>query len=157
MKKERRKTFKWVLAVIFLLNCVVSMVCTASAASSVRLNSTTKSLYKGQVYTLKVYGTKKKIKWKSSNSKVVKVNSAGRITAKKAGNAVITAKFSGGSLRCQVKVINPSIKLNRTSVSLSMPGTNTIQLKATVKGPNSKVTWKSSNKKIATVFSAPMV
>ena len=42
-----------------------------------------------------------------------------------------------------------SIKLNKTKVSVSAG--DTVKLKATVKGKNSKVTWKSSNSDIAEV------
>ena len=42
-----------------------------------------------------------------------------------------------------------SIKLNKTKVSASAG--DTVKLKATVKGKNSKVTWKSSNSDIAEV------
>ena len=50
-----------------------------------------------------------------------------------------------------------SIKLNRTSVTLSLPSTKTAQLKATVTGTSKKVTWKSSNTRVATVSSTGKV
>lgn len=51
----------------------------------------------------------------------------------------------------KAKAPKASIKLNRSSATLYTAGTKTIQLKATVTGPSKKVTWKSSNKKIAAV------
>lgn len=46
-----------------------------------------------------------------------------------------------------------SIKLNKSKATIYTSGNKTIQLKATVEGASKKVTWKSSNKKIATVNS----
>ena len=53
--------------------------------------------------------------------------------------------------RVRTSVQPASIKLNKTSVTLSLPGTTTAQLKATVTGASKKVTWKSSNTSVATV------
>lgn len=38
---------------------------------------------KGQSKKLKISGTKKKVKWKSSNKTIAKVSSEGKVTAKK--------------------------------------------------------------------------
>lgn len=46
------------LTLVFM--CAIFMSFTVSAASTIKLNSTAKTLYKGQSYTLKVLGTKKK-------------------------------------------------------------------------------------------------
>lgn len=48
---------------------------------------------------------------------------------------------------------NPSIKLNNSKATIYTSGNITVQLKATVNGASKKVTWKSSNKKIAAVDS----
>ena len=45
-----------------------------------------------------------KVTYKSSNSKVVAVNSKGQITAKKKGTATITVKSGGKSVKCKVTV-----------------------------------------------------
>lgn len=139
------------LTLVFM--CAIFMSFTVSAASTIKLNSTAKTLYKGQSYTLKVLGTKKKTQWKSSNSKIAKVSAAGKVTAKKAGSVTITAKVSGRTLRARITVKNPTIKLNKSSVTIYTSGTTSLQLKATVKGASSKISWSSSNKKIATVNS----
>lgn len=57
----------------------------------------------GQTYTLKVVKAKK-IKWKSSNKKIVTVSKKGKITAKKAGTATITAKAKGKKYKTTVTV-----------------------------------------------------
>lgn len=52
-----------------------------------------------------------------------------------------------------VSAATPTIKLNKTSAVLYLKEQKTIQLKATVTGPSTKVTWKSSNPAIASVGS----
>ena len=53
---------------------------------------------------LKVTGTGKKVKWTTSNKKVAIVSKTGKVTAKKKGNAVITAKINGRTLKCKIVV-----------------------------------------------------
>ena len=57
------------------------------------INATKKTLYEGKTFVLKIKGTKKKIKWESSNENIATVTSSGLVTAKSAGNATITASF----------------------------------------------------------------
>ena len=73
-------------------------------AATVRLNRTSCVLDIGKTMYLKMIGTKSKPKWYTSNKSVVTVGSTGLITAKKAGNAVITAKIGKKSYRCRVRV-----------------------------------------------------
>ena len=88
--------------------------------------------------------------WKSSNPAVVEVLN-GKLTAKKAGTAVITATANGISKTCTVTVKAPALKLSRSKATLYINGNKTITLKAGVTGASSKVTWKSADKKIAVV------
>ena len=68
----------------------------------------TLKLKKNQKYSLKPVlkpvTSKEKITYKSSSSKVVKVDSKGRITAKKKGTAVITVKAGKKTVKCKVTV-----------------------------------------------------
>lgn len=49
-------------------------------------------------------GGDKGITWSSSKSSVATVSSAGKVTAKKAGTTVITAKSGSGTAKIQIKV-----------------------------------------------------
>lgn len=71
---------------------------------SPKLNKKSLSLTVGGTGTLKVTGTKQVVKWKSSKKSVVVVNSKGKITAKKAGTANITATVLGKKFTCKVTV-----------------------------------------------------
>lgn len=77
----------------------------AHAAGKPKLSSTSKKVIKGKTFTLTVKNTAgKKVAWKSSNKKVATVSKKGKVTAKKAGTATITAKVGGKKLTCTVKV-----------------------------------------------------
>ena len=69
-----------------------------------KLNKTAVTLKVGQTYQLKLSGTNQKITWKSSNSKIVTVNKTGKLFAKSAGNATITAQVNGIRFVCKVKI-----------------------------------------------------
>ena len=78
-------------------------------ASKKGMNVTSRTLNKGQKYTLKLKGVKGKAKWSSSKKSVVTVktikNGKGAvITAKKSGSATITATVGEKKLVCVVKV-----------------------------------------------------
>ena len=114
------------------------------AASKVKINKTATTIYVGKTTTLKVSGTKKAIKWKTSNKKVATVSSKGKVTAKRAGTATITAKVSGKSYKCKVTVKNPSLSKSKATLEEG----KTITLKLT--GATAKK-YTSSNKNVATV------
>ena len=73
-------------------------------AASVKISSTKKTLYVGSKYTLKIKGTKKRVKWTTSNKKVATVTSKGKVTAKKKGTATITAKVGNKKYKCKITV-----------------------------------------------------
>ena len=81
---------------------------------TLKLNSSRITLNPGKSYTLKVNGTKLAPAWKSSNSKIAAVNKKGRITAKKAGTAKITATLGGKKFVCTVTVKKASASSNKT-------------------------------------------
>lgn len=83
----------------------------ADAKTKVALNQTNLTLQVGENYQLKLKnaGTKAKIYWVSSKKKIASVSQKGKVTAKKAGTAKITAKLSitDGTVKkyvCTVKV-----------------------------------------------------
>lgn len=152
--------------------CKITVTNPVVKVTKVTLNKTTASVVKGKTLTLKATvtptnATNKNVTWKSSNSKVAKVDEkSGVVTAVAAGTATITctaADGSGKSAACKITVKNPPVKvtklkINKTSVDL-LKG-KTVQLKVTVtpsNATNKAVTWTSSNKRIATVTSNGLV
>ncbi len=97
------------------------------------------------------------ITWKSSNKKIATVKNGKVTIKKKAGKAKITASVGGKSVTVTLKASKKPVKVTKITIgkySKTMKAKKTQKLKATVMQPtaaNSKVVWKSSNKKIATV------
>jgi uncharacterized protein YjdB len=86
--------------------------------------------------------------WKSSNSKIASVNTYGKITAKKAGTTMITAKIRNAEASCRVKVNKTKISISKKSAS--MEHGEILQLFA-VTSNNSQVSWKSNRRSIAVI------
>ena len=124
------------------------------AKTKIKLNKTKISLQRGKTYTLKVKGTKKKVKWSSNKKTIATVTRKGKVTAQKPGTAVITASCGEYKVTCKITVKNPSLKLTKTSATVKAGKTTKISAKAT---PSGKITYKSSNTKIATVSSKGVV
>ena len=137
---------------------------------AVVLNKTFVTLNPGKTEQLKItylpdYATASigTVKWTSSNGAVVTVDAAGKLTAKAAGKAIITAVTSDGNVMyCIVTVEN--IKVSKititTTTSNKIATGKKVTLKATVTPSNAYnkgVTWKSSNTKVATVSSSGVV
>lgn len=99
---------------------------TVSEAAKKKLSRTSLSMVAGSTYKLNVKGTKKKIKWRSSKKSVATVSTKGKVTAKKAGSATITATVSGKKYRCKVTVKAAVGKLGSKTNPISAYKKNTI-------------------------------
>ena len=108
----------------------------------------------------------KAVTWKSGNTKVATVNSAGIVTMKKnsGGKSVtITATARDGSgvkASYKIKSMKGAVKKIAISGKKSVKAGKTLKLKAKVtaaKQANKKVKWSSSNKKYAAVSSSGKV
>lgn len=140
-----------------------------SLVTSISLNKSTISLYPSEKFTLTANilpanATNKNVIWKSSNTAVATVNSSGIVTGVKSGTCTITCTAEDGSgvnAKCIVTVTNvlaTGITLNKMSVLIDPD--KSYQLKATITPANTtdkNVTWKSSNKNIATVDNSGLV
>ena len=99
------KAKRGLLIVLTVLMMLAALPITAMAATP-KLSKTRLELMKGATFKLKMKNTKDKVKWKSSKKSVATVSSKGVVTAKKKGNATITATVSGKSYKCKVYVFN---------------------------------------------------
>ena len=86
--------------------CLVLIIQSASinAATKVKINKKTASIYIGETVQLKIKGTKKKVTWKSSNNKVATVTSKGRVKGINKGTTKIIATVSKKKYTCKVTV-----------------------------------------------------
>jgi|GEM_PF-2206643 len=101
--------------------------------------------------------TDKSVTWSSSKTSVAVVSNTGKVTAKAAGTAVITAKTNSGGKTATCKITVNPIKVTKISLSntvSTMITGKTHTLKATVtptNATNKAVTWSSSDAKVAKV------
>ena len=100
---------------------------------------------------------------KNSNSSVASIDQAGNIKALSKGNTTIA--FIKGNTTVYVYVTVKeievsSIKLNKTTETVDIKDTKTVQVQATVEpanATNKEVTWRSSNTNVATVSNSGLV
>lgn len=132
--------------------------------TGITLDTAKATIYVGKTRTLKATvapsdATYKAVTWTSSNSKVAKVDTNGKVTAVAAGIATITAKSSDGTVTAKAvitvkNVAVTKVKSSASKATLAVGKTKT--LKATVSpsnATNKAVSWTSSNKKVAKVSS----
>ena len=100
-------------------------------------------------------GVTGKVTYTSSKPSVVAVAANGKVTAKAAGTAVITAKCGNYKATCKITVKKSSVKASASAKTVFVGGTSQIKVKKT--GVSGKVTYTSSNKRIATVTSRGVV
>ena len=170
--KRIGKKLLFAITMVFTLSMVAPEVvpittATTVEAASVKLNYKKLTLYKGQKKQLKIKGTKKKVKWSSNKKTVVSVDKKGKITAKKKGTAVITAKVGKKRYKCRVTVkvkaaakkptnINPvkkpsisvkCISLDKTEINLKIGEQQKLRVSILPENTtiNQKIKWTTSN------------
>ena len=129
--------------------------------TSIRMNDTYQKLNRGENYDLAVEITPsnttedKTVTWTSSDISVATVDKNGKVTAKGAGKATITAKVGEFAATSTIEVVVPitGITLDKNTLTINKGETNT--LKATVTpadtSENTDVTWSSSSSYYATI------
>ena len=140
-----------------------------AAVKTTKITTTTKSLTlaKGATYkklassiAVTPVTSKEKVTYSSSNKKVATVSSKGVIKAKKAGTAKITVKSGSKKVVVTVKVTGvKTTNLSGVPAAKSVSKGKSFKIKAiaTPKNTDEKITFKSSNKKVATVTSKGVV
>ena len=108
------------------------------------LDKTQINLVCGKSDTLKVVNSQNIIiTWSSSDTKVAAVDSSGKVTAKMAGAATITATASGKKMDCKVTVLYKDV--TKTKDFWFAP-TNYLTAKGVVKGYDKQTNFKPANK-----------
>ena len=150
--------------------CAVTVKAKAVNVTEVTLDKTELTLTEGETETLTATvrpdnADNRKVTWSSDKTEVATVDGAGRVTAVKAGEAVVTVTTEDGgkTATCKVTVKAKAIgvtevTLDRTELTLTEGETET--LTATVRPDNAdnrKVTWSSDKTEVATVDGAGRV
>ena len=129
---------------------------------SVTLDRTSLELTEGESATLTATvapenATYKTVTWSSSDATVAAVDASGKVTAVKAGEAVITTKSGDKTATCTVKVNKKVIAVSSVTLepdSLELIEGESATLTATVSPDDATektVTWSSSDETVATV------
>ena len=150
--------------------CKVTVKAKTVNVTEVTLDRTELTLTEGETETLTATvkpdnADNKKVKWSSDKTEIATVDGDGRVTAVKAGVAVVTVTTEDGgkTATCRVTVKAKTVgvtevTLDKTELTLTEGETET--LTATVKPDNAdnrKVTWSSDKTEIATVDGAGKV
>ena len=111
---------------------------------SLKLDKSTASVKCGDSLTLKatVTGSSSKVSWKSSDTGIAAVDSAGKITAKQAGTVTITATVAGKSASCVVTVLYKDVT---NSKDFWYAPTNYLTAAGVVKGYDKQTKFKPAN------------
>ena len=150
--------------------CAVTVKAKAVNVTEVTLDKTELTLTEGETETLTATvkpdnADNRKVTWSSDKTDVATVGGVGRVTAVKAGEAVVTVTTEDGGKTASCKVTVKAkavgvtdVTLDKTELTLTEGETET--LTATVKPDNAdnrKVTWSSDKTEIATVDGAGKV
>ena len=143
--------------------CEVTVNAKVYQVESVSLDKTLYEMTEGDQFTLTATvkpdnATNKNVTWSSNNTSIVTVDN-GKLTALKAGTAIITVKTEDGgkTATCEVTVnakINPVESVSLDKTSYEMTEGEEFSLTASVKpdnATNKNVTWSSSNTSVAIV------
>ncbi|MCH5267650.1 MAG: Ig-like domain-containing protein [Lachnospiraceae bacterium] len=124
----------------------------------IKLDQSFRVIKKGGKVKLKATFTPKKAKtkvtWKSSNKKIATVSKSGVVKGKKKGKVTITAKAKGKKATCKIQVGVPVKKITVSKKTLSLKVGQSVNAGAAVQPKNAsvkKITYSTSNKKVATV------
>ena len=102
---KQKLTMVWLALVVLFLGSFIRPA--GVQAAKMKLNKSAVTINRGASTSLKVSGSKKKVKWSSSKKSVASVSATGKVSGKKAGTAYIYAKVGKRTLKCKVTVKEP--------------------------------------------------
>ena len=122
-----------------------------------KLSKKSATLDVGKTLTLKLKNNKKKVKWTTSSKKVATVTSKGKITAKGAGKATITAKVGSKKYTCKITVKAKTVTVNASKAGKGTTTTATaagarIGASAYITARTGDFAWAKVTPKVANAF-----
>jgi len=137
---------------------------TEIAVSDVTLNKESISLAIGDKETLTATispsnASNQTVSWASDNPSVASVDSNGVVTALSAGSATITVTTADGgkTATCSVTITGNDILLLEVPTSVTLTVGDTRQLSIYAEPADTKISYKTSNSKVATVSSTGLI
>lgn len=138
----REKKNKFQMLSVALCMLILAFVCfsgTVEAASKVKLNKSSATIFIGKTVTLKVRNSSKEVKWSSSNEKIATVSDKGVVKGLKAGKVTIKAKAGSKTLQCKVTV-GSIYSVSTKNVTINKTG----KIILTFKKPNVKLNYNTN-------------
>ncbi|MCL2053866.1 MAG: Ig-like domain-containing protein [Oscillospiraceae bacterium] len=142
------RRFKALLSGVLAAAMVLSLLAIPVNAQP-RLNRTSASITVGFVGSLTVSGATDTVRWTSSNTNVVLVNSRGQIKGVGVGSAMVTATTGGTRLNCAITVTAGRITPGVSSVTMSKGDSTKVNLNVRMARPRS-LAASSSDRNVAT-------
>ncbi len=151
----RKKALSSIVAIILSFVLVFSVVGCTTSGGNISLSQTEATMGVGDILTLRATtDDNSKVEWTSSDETVATVVS-GMVTAKKIGEATITATSeSAGSATCKIKVVDYAVSLDKTTATVERGQEIKLTASTTMNGTpveNDKYVWSSDDPSIATV------
>ena len=152
-RKKQLKKLVICIVCVMICNFIAFTPVNANAATKVTLSNTKITLKLGNTKVLKLKNAKGKVKWKTSNAKVVSIKKKDAtsitLTPKKQGKVTITATNNKKTYTCKVNVPKAKhIKWEDETVLLGRA--NTIPFENVY----TPIQWSIDNKKIASIKSS---
>lgn len=147
----------------YMATCTITVT---QAASGIKLSTNDLTMRVGDIFyvdaTVTPAGaTETKFTWTSQDTDIATVDSSGKVTAIGAGKTMILVKTKKGDLQYLYVTVQESatgLELNYTEKTLLLNKTFTLVPKFTPEDVSNKnVTWKTSNKNVATVTTKGVV
>ena len=146
MSKAKLKCLSLLLILSLFVGLVgiVNVDTSYAASKKIHIKKKTVTIVVGKTYQQKLINKKgktikaTKVKWKSSNKKIAKINKKGKITAVKKGTVKMTAKYKGKTYKFTVKVKKPSnkrVKVQPSSLTVIIGETKSVTV--TINGVDS--------------------
>ena len=156
---------KILYSIITIMLVLSVMVCGTNTTAYAASNNIRVKTTKSTLYTLDSANNKAKLtvtyngknvtkaaKYKSSNSKIAKVNKNGVVTAVRPGTVKITTKYKGKSRTTKITIKKAKLSLNKKTVELNRGQKFTLKAFANKSGiSNKNIKWTSSNSHIVSV------
>ena len=157
-----KKIFKSIITIMLILSVMVcnSGTVAYAATKSIGVKTTKSTLYimdsannKSKLTTTwNGKNVTKSAKYRSSNSKIAKVNKNGVVTAVKPGTVKITTKYKGKTKTTKVTIKKSKLSLNKKTLQLTAGQKFTLKAFANKSGiSNKNIKWASSNSNVASI------
>lgn len=155
MKTKMKRLLSLLLALTMMLSVITPV--SANAADIIQLPDKTVELEVGQTTKIQVNGFFKKTTWTTSDENIATVSGDGTVSGIAAGTAIITATSEGFTPWSKTTVTKYTVMVTEPEEVKKIEVKVGESYQLTLKTSGGRVTWKSSDKRIAEVNKSGLV